>query len=251
MRCVKRGIYTQKFFFCDDREGKYENERIALQRPISNLFTSFECCEVLDQYQGHFFEFLEDESGYIYLLIHSGSWVLADQVMKKYWMSMARKSYKRGWSVKDDIINGYFKVPVEGMKELFPEYYNDILSLYNFTIAYRDIIEQEISLIFYEIFRKKIPTKLESDYSHTKLQITEGNTVIHQRGVQYLKGDKKTRYIMCGTQSKPSLMFIIDNDDFFSHGIPENVEEADISCLDYTRRKVVKGELLCPIMTIK
>ncbi|MEG0793505.1 MAG: hypothetical protein RSD97_08920 [Lachnospiraceae bacterium] len=248
--CEKGHLYA-KSSFDDDRKSKYEEEKVALQKPISSLFRNCNCCGDLDQYQGHFFEFLEDDNQNIYLLIHSGSWVLADRIMKKYWMPMARESYKKGWSVKENIINGHFRIPIEGMHTLFPEYYNDILSLYNFTIAYRDVIEKEISDIFNEVFGKMISFCLESDYSHTKLWIADDNKVIHQRGVQHLRGDGITRYIMCGTQSSPSLIFTLDRDEFFSHGISEEIHGSDLICFNYTLEKAVRGEQLCPIMTIK
>lgn len=247
--CEKGHQYT-KSFFSDNREQKYENVKVSLHKSISELFTTHECSEDLDQYQGHFFEFLEDKNTNIYLLIHSGSWVLADQIMRKYWIPMARESYINGWSTKDNVINGYFKIPIKGTNALFPEYYNDILSLYNFTIAYRDIIEQEITEILKEVFNREVFLHLESDYSHTKLLIDDNN-IIHQRGVQYLRGDGETRYIMCGTQSTSSLMFSINKDDYFSHGIPENIEGSDNICFDYTMKRVIKGEKLCPILTIK
>lgn len=247
--CRSGHAYTKALFY-DNRENKYEDVKAILRNPISNLFRELETCKDLNCYQGHFFEFLEDEIGNVFLLIHSGSWVLADQIIKKYWMAMARESYKRKWSGKEEILKGFFKIPIEKMEELFPEYYNDVLSLYNFTIAYRDIIEHELTEAFNDVFKGNVSFQLESDYSHTRLRITDNEKVIHQRGVQYLKGDGVTRYIMCGTQTKPSLMFVINHDDYFSHGVPEEPESHQ-ECLEYTMQKAIKGELLCPIMTIK
>ena len=207
--------------FDNKREKAYENHgyyKISKGHIFnSKIYPDKNLLKKFNNYQGHFFEisYAEEEEECIYFFIHCGSFDLATRYMDYYYPLLAKEAFINRWSSKEEIIQGKFHIPKDS--EIAIKYYNDIKCLMNFAVAYRDLVEYNITKILNEETKKKLCVELLSDYIHTKLSI--GDTVIHQRGIQKLKNDDEKTYILSGEHGIASMLFKINQDGFFSHGV--------------------------------
>ena len=214
--------------FEENRGHQYENGgryEIDGSLPFSNsIFPKETERKELNEYQGHFMEILvssDRKQSKVYLLIHSGCHLLAERFKLYYYPLFAKMSYKNHWSNKEQVISGKFRVPIDSGYE--KDYFNNVNGLLNFTIAYRDIVEHAVVELIRKTVKKEFKAKLLSDYSHTKISLTESG-VIHQRGIQYLESKRDNLYVMSGFYGVKSMLFSVETDGFYSHGSQANIE---------------------------
>lgn len=229
---LRFGQKSTSHLFIEDRINKYEDKgyyKLDDNHTFKEvIFPLDKNADIFNSYQGHFLEFLEpqnNEKKECYLLIHTGSFILAKNFNKYYYPILSEMSYVNGWSNEEEVISGKFHIPKEA--SIFREYFNDVLALMNFSVSYRDLIESKIINIIKEKNKKNLDIVLLSDCFHTKLSIN-GNYILHQRGIQMLKKSDCLEYIISGNFGIASLLFKSTIDGAFSHGVPVDTSLYDI-----------------------
>lgn len=242
---LRQGYYATAHIFSEERSQRYENKGVfhidTNHKHKKEIFPAEKPTSLFNKYQGHFLEFLEpinNKTESVYLLIHTGSFILAENLKSYYYPLLAKLSYTNKWSNEQEVLSGKFGILKNC--DIVTEYYNDIKLIMNFSIAYRDLIEYCLEEIIKNELGKEIHSVVLSDYNHTKLDIAQ-EYVIHQRGIQFLNQSKDTQYVISGNYGIGSLLFMTSKDQFFSHGV-----QIDINlCPEYLpeSRKLFSKEL--------
>lgn len=221
---LRFGHICTNHLFLDKRISKYEDSGCFnvddSHEFKEDIFPLIENISIFNSYQGHFLEFLEplyNTNKECYLLIHTGSFILADNFNMYYYPLLAEMSYVNDWSSEIEVRIGKFNIPRDA--EIIEEYYNDVKALMNFSVSYRDLIERKLFDIINEEMKEKINMVLLSDYFHTKLDISD-EYITHQRGIQQLVRSDELEYIISGNFGIASLLFKSNIDAPFSHGVP-------------------------------
>ena len=233
---ARQGHLYMRQFFHESREAYYDNsgcfEIGSGHETNTEIFTEQDLNLMIKTYQGHFLEILEPRSGErcVYLLIHTGSFTLADRFKQFYYPKMAKISYENNWASKSEILNETFFV--HKSHDIIFQYYNDAKMLMNFAVAYRDLVEIKLLEILKRELEMPFKATLLSDVLHTKITIN-AQGVIHQRGVQELISPYRP-YIISGNASVASMLFFSNSKQYASHGIqtdmkllPSDLEDAD------------------------